>query len=132
MENVATIPEFRDNGHGVKIKVCCASCAFMAVDDRLLRKGDDESSTRRFCIHRGEIRKNSDGCPEWKMRSNLSFTPKGDGTIKSKDYLTDWLDKTLSYRQRMGKAHEVGDYLAEARLRDEYEEYTNNRKQQDK
>lgn len=123
MERQATIPEFRNNGHGVKIKLCCASCAFEAIDDRFIRKGDEKLASLRFCTKKGEVRQNYDGCPEWEMKKSLVFLPKGDGTVKSKEYLQSWLNVTVAYRNRMDKAHEAGDRLAEARLRDEYEEY---------
>lgn len=130
MEKTATTPQFRNNGHGVKIKVCCASCSHMATEERLLRNRGDESSARRFCTLRGEVRKNNDGCPEWQMRKSLAFVPKGDGTVKDKACLTDWMNKTIAFRRRMDKAHKEGDYLSESRLRDEYEEYKKNCKQQ--
>lgn len=108
------------NGHGVRIKTCCASCEWATISEVLLRK---DAGKQRYCIKHNLTTKNSECCDCWEMkRFWKTFVAKGDGKVKSLEYLHCWMSAVNEYVAKIDKAKENGDKLTEERLRDELEE----------
>lgn len=120
-EGKMTEPQIVVNGKGVNIKACCASCEWMTVSEVLLR---GNNSTKRYCIKHNLTVKNNESCDCYTMKHFWkAFVPKGDGHVKSKEYLERWAKTVNAYTARIDKAREGGDKLTENRLRDELDEF---------
>ena len=64
---------FINNGHGVMVRKCCASCAYKRFTRAVL--------TRRCRKHGGNVRP-SDCCGEWKMSRQLKTAGLSHGVVR--------------------------------------------------
>lgn len=120
-EGKMTEPQLVVNGQGVTIKSCCASCEWMTVSETLLRANN---SIKRYCIKHNLTVNNNERCDCYTMkRFWKAFVLKGDGQVKSKEYLVRWAKTVNDYTARIDKAKDSGDKLTENRLRDELDEF---------
>lgn len=79
-EELSGMPiEFVRNVYGLRIKKCCASCAY---------KDETRSVRKRMCTMSGEEVSPCDCCKAWKMNNLLMRAGKGKkGQVKRFDYL---------------------------------------------
>ena len=80
IEELVEIPaEYVTNSKGVRIKKCCASCAFKNPSRRL---------GKRLCTKHGLEVNPCDRCSLWRMRGTLRKLGSGEtGNVKRYDYL---------------------------------------------
>ena len=78
IENVIVMSRgFVKNGHGIKIKKCCASCKQRKIDDEL----------GRFCnLHKCTVASN-DVCKRWELSKKLNNAGNGIGKVKCMSYM---------------------------------------------
>lgn len=77
------------NEHGVKIKMCCASC-------RMRKVSSDEG---RVCKLSGNPVKGCGCCNKWQMNQRLQNAGMSGGQIKSWRYLTYYRERWTEQRE---------------------------------
>lgn len=68
---------FVRNQFGIKVKKCCASCAF---------KDLKRAVTKRYCKEHAKTVKACGLCQSWKMSSLLRSVEFSDGRVKRREY----------------------------------------------
>ena len=92
------LPVYSENGNGMKVKMCCASCANKALTGKL---------RYRKCLKHQCKTKAHNVCCDWKMNkpSQQAGTP-GDGRVKRREYLMFLLEVREAERraEKQGQA----------------------------
>lgn len=95
------LPVYSENGNGMKVKMCCASCAHKALTGKF---------RYRKCLKHQCKTKAHNVCCDWKMNkpSQRAGTP-GDGQVKRKEYLMF----LVSVREAERRAEKQGQAVPE-------------------
>ena len=101
------------NGHGVRIKVCCASCHFK-----------EYTASGRVCSLRKRQVGSSDLCGEWVLSEGLKNAGRGGGRVKKLEFLLYVLDRTNEELVREKRASVLNQVYRAKTLAEIEEEWT--------